>query len=425
MKPIESDLMEPENPRVYRLVLTGGPCGGKTTSQARLSTFFENLGWKVYRVPETATVLLSGGIKFSDLNSDETYKFQENLLRTMIQIENTYFELAKSCRRNCLIICDRGVMDASAYIEPDKWERMKKSNGWNEIEMRDNRYNQIVHMVSAANGAEQFYSTEEHSCRSEGVDHARDLDYKAASAWIGHPYFDVIDNSTDFEAKVNRMIECVCQKLSIDTGDRLLRTSRKLKFLVSGPLRDELFPSFQDFNVVHHYLQSSGQRVQTRLRKRGINGHWSYIHTTRRPHCHGQSIEVKTQLTQRDYLNMLAQKDDAHFTIFKKRRCFLVNNQYFQMDIYQEPSHPRCRGLIMLETYTSLEGEQLKKSLPNFLNIIKEVTGDPYYSMFNLSLKEDWNNTKKFCYSLHDLIEEGDRFKKDLSASKKLVNGKA
>ena len=24
-----------------------GPCGGKTTGQSRLSTFFENLGWKV------------------------------------------------------------------------------------------------------------------------------------------------------------------------------------------------------------------------------------------------------------------------------------------------------------------------------------------------------------------------------------------
>lgn len=42
------------------------------------------------------------------------YHFQENLLRTMIQIENTYFELGKSCIKNCLIICDRGVMDASA-----------------------------------------------------------------------------------------------------------------------------------------------------------------------------------------------------------------------------------------------------------------------------------------------------------------------
>lgn len=37
---------------------------------------------------------------------------------------------------------------------------MKNQNGWNEIEIRDNRYNQIIHMVSAAVGAEEFYSTE-------------------------------------------------------------------------------------------------------------------------------------------------------------------------------------------------------------------------------------------------------------------------
>ncbi|CAG9096088.1 unnamed protein product [Plutella xylostella] len=55
----------------YKLVLTGGPCGGKTTGQSRLCTFFENLGWKVFRVPETATVLLSGGVKFADLSPDE------------------------------------------------------------------------------------------------------------------------------------------------------------------------------------------------------------------------------------------------------------------------------------------------------------------------------------------------------------------
>lgn len=34
------------------------------------------------------------------------------------------------------------------------------ANNWNAVELRDNRYNQIVHMVSAANGAEEFYSTE-------------------------------------------------------------------------------------------------------------------------------------------------------------------------------------------------------------------------------------------------------------------------
>ncbi|KAE8744771.1 hypothetical protein FOCC_FOCC008587, partial [Frankliniella occidentalis] len=63
--------METKEKRAYKIVLTGGPCGGKTTGQSRLCTFFENLGWKVFRVPETATVLLSGGIKFSDLSEDE------------------------------------------------------------------------------------------------------------------------------------------------------------------------------------------------------------------------------------------------------------------------------------------------------------------------------------------------------------------
>ncbi|XP_043282470.1 TRPL translocation defect protein 14 isoform X2 [Venturia canescens] len=381
----------------------------------------------------------SGGIKFSDLTAEEAkrdnarlvkenvsadeddakwpeiirlesdggFKFQENLLRTMIQIENTFFQLGESCTRNCLIICDRGAMDASAFISKKQWELMMASNGWNNVELRDNRYNQIIHMVSAANGAEEFYSTEDHACRSEGVDMARERDYNAAAAWVGHPYFDVIDNRQDFDSKIRRMIECVCQKLGIDTGDRLRASSRKVKFLVKGPLpQDTEFPPFQDFDVVHNYLQSKTPNMQARLRKRGQKGHWSYIHTIRRPKMCGQVVEVKTQLTHRDYLNMLAQRDDSHFTIFKRRRCFLINNQYFQLDIYREPGHPRCRGLMLLETYTALAGQDLINILPNFLTIEKEVTGNPDYSMFNLSLREEWNSTNKYCHNLQNSVAE-------------------
>jgi hypothetical protein len=49
---------------IYKVVLTGGPCGGKTTGQDRLASFFETLGWKVFRVPETATILINGGVKY-------------------------------------------------------------------------------------------------------------------------------------------------------------------------------------------------------------------------------------------------------------------------------------------------------------------------------------------------------------------------
>ncbi|KAG8223947.1 hypothetical protein J437_LFUL003755 [Ladona fulva] len=340
-------------------------------------------------------------------SSSEAFRFQENLLKTMLQIENTFFELGETCSRDCLIICDRGAMDASAFISKEKWELMMDTNGWNPVELRDTRYNQIIHMVSAANGAEDFYSTEDHACRNEGMELARVLDNKAAESWVGHPYFDVIDNSTDFETKICRMIEAVCQKLGLDTGGRLLHNSRKVKFLVKGPLPPSSeFPSFQDFDVVHNYLQASSPSTQARLRKRGQRGHWSYTHTIRKPKVRGQVVEVKTQITHRDYINMLSQKEDSHFTIFKKRRCFLVNNQYFQLDIYKEPCHPRCKGLILLETYSPLKGKSLQNTLPQFLTIVEEVTGNPQYSMFNLSLREDWNTTKKFCHALQAAEEE-------------------
>lgn len=60
----------------------------------------------------------------------------------------------------------------------------------------------------------------------------------------------------------------------------------------------------------------------------------------------------------------------------------------------------RCKGLILLETYSTLQGTELLQRLPKFLNIVREVTGDPRYSMFNLSLKECWANNKNFCKSL-------------------------
>ena len=75
------------SPRIYKLVLTGGPCGGKTTGQERLATFFENAGWKVFTVPETATILLGGGVKFSELNESQSYAFQRDLLSTLLRIE--------------------------------------------------------------------------------------------------------------------------------------------------------------------------------------------------------------------------------------------------------------------------------------------------------------------------------------------------
>ena len=136
-----------EKPKIWRLVLTGGPCAGKTTALARVSTFFENIGWKVYRVPESANILLSGGVNFNELTPHQTQQFQEDLLKTILQIENTYFNLATESNQNCLVICDRGTMDASAYISSEQWNNILDKNQLDEIEIRDNRYNQVTYYL--------------------------------------------------------------------------------------------------------------------------------------------------------------------------------------------------------------------------------------------------------------------------------------
>ncbi|RWS07739.1 uncharacterized protein B4U79_14730 [Dinothrombium tinctorium] len=377
---------------VYKLVLTGGPCSGKTTGQARLSTFFENLGWKVYRVPETATTLFSGGIRFPELTAEEKDTFQENLMKTMLAIESTFFSLASTCRKNCLVVCDRGIMDAAAYMSKESYNKALKANSWNTVELRDNRYNQVVHLVTAAKGAEDFYNIADNPCRTEGLELARELDTLTAESWIGHPYIDVIDNSTDFETKLRRMIASVCRRIGIDTSDRLSVGSSKHKFLVKSLPPDNIFPSYQDFEVVHDYIVTSNPKIQSRLRKRGQNGYWSYQHTTRRCDSGNQVVEVRRQINHRDYVNYLTQRDDSHYTVYKLRRCFIWGDTYFQMDIYKTPCHSRCKGLILLEMYTSLKGDDLKKRLPPFLEIEKEVTGDPSFSMYNLSLKADWTS---------------------------------
>jgi len=399
--------MEVSNRTVYKLVLTGGPCGGKTTGQARLCTFFENMGWKVYRVPETATILLGGGVKFTDLSEKEVFNFQLNLIKTMMSIEDTFFQLAESSPCNCLVICDRGVMDASAYMKQDQWQAMKDEMNWNNVDLRDNRYNQVIHMVSAANGAEDFYGTEDHLVRHEDIGLARKLDNCSSQAWVGHPYFDVIDNSTDFEAKIVRMIASVCHRLGLDTEDRLSVDSKKRKFLVSGLPQCMEDIQFQDFIVVHDYLVTPTGKMQARIRKRGQNvrwdsekqiwnldtGKWTYTHTIRRV----EAVERKMQISAKEYELLVAERDTSRYTVYKKRRCFIWNNHYFQMDIYQQPCHPRCNNLILLETYTTQKAEEL--SLPDFLNIIKEVTNDSKYSMYNLSKRDDVKEKEEYLQS--------------------------
>lgn len=58
----ETNSIVPPNP-VYKIVLTGGPCGGKTTLLARLSPYLRERGFEVMTCPEAFTLLVMNGMQ--------------------------------------------------------------------------------------------------------------------------------------------------------------------------------------------------------------------------------------------------------------------------------------------------------------------------------------------------------------------------
>lgn len=48
-----------------KIVFTGGPCAGKTTSMANCAELLRERGYQVYLVPEAATQIAVGGGMFN------------------------------------------------------------------------------------------------------------------------------------------------------------------------------------------------------------------------------------------------------------------------------------------------------------------------------------------------------------------------
>ncbi len=62
---------------------------------------------------------------------------------------------------------------------------------FNESELCDQRYHAVIHLVSAADGAREFYSTHINPARLEDVEQAAVVDGRIQTAWTRHPHLRI------------------------------------------------------------------------------------------------------------------------------------------------------------------------------------------------------------------------------------------
>ena len=72
--------------------------------------------------------------------------------------------------RVAVILCDRGLMDGKAYMEAETWEKMLRTYGIHEKDMRDNRYDAVFHLITAADGAAKYYNLDTNHARTETIE---------------------------------------------------------------------------------------------------------------------------------------------------------------------------------------------------------------------------------------------------------------
>ncbi|MEI6228770.1 MAG: AAA family ATPase [Candidatus Saccharibacteria bacterium] len=368
---------------ITKIVITGGPCSGKTTGMSYLVEKLRDLGFAVFIVPEIATELILGGFNPKTATRKEIIKFEKLIIKSQLYHEDIISEFAKDASEKSdkvVILFDRGVMDVRAYVDSDEFQAILDNMQKTIVGLRDRRYDAVLHMVTAAEGAADFYTLDNNPARLEtNPKDAIEACKKTKNAWVGHPHLRIIDNSTNFEEKIRRVLSEACQVLGVPSP-----IEKERKFLVSGfKLPANL--AVQKIDIEQVYLNPARSGVEERVRRRGQNGNFVYYRTCKLTTAESDTrLETENQISGYEYLHALRHDADARCQkIVKKRYCFLWQNTYYELDVIVSPK--KHKGLTLLEIESTDRNNNLL--IPKFVKVQREVTGDPDYSNFGLSLK--------------------------------------
>lgn len=365
---------------IYRIVITGGPCAGKTTAMAELKERLENVGWRVFLVPEAATILFHHGARFADFSANGEagiVSFQAHLAQLQMRIEDTMHEMAAASGDKSVLLIDRGVMDGKAYCPSlSSWALVLDRIGGTEAQVRDRRYDAVIHLVSAAVGAEEHYTLQQcgggESSRFESLEEARVLDERTCQAWVGHEHLNIIDNCTNFTRKMQRAVNRVCKVLGEPVPGYRLRKFRLPHMSVDEVVARARGAGIQNCRVFlcDTTYVSPSSRVRMRC---DPDHHGASYYMQEFVEISGKPRRQREQLiTSQVYLQRMKEANaDGYQTLHKQLVVFKYGGDVYEANIFKET--------LILE----VEAESLESNIviPPFLGEgAVEVTNDSMYN---------------------------------------------
>ncbi|MBR0138448.1 MAG: AAA family ATPase [Erysipelotrichaceae bacterium] len=358
---------------IKKIVCTGGPCSGKTTLLTRVQEIFEERGYRVFIDHEAATDLITGGISPATMGM---YEFQKYCIALQMKKEELFMQAAEEIKGdNVLVFCDRGILDDKGYVSPDEFTEILKGFNTTEEEAKMN-YDMVLHLTTAAKGAEEAYTLSNNEARYETIDQARAVDDTILASWEGHPNRVIIGNESEFEAKIRKAIQAIFGFLG---GEKPVEIFKKYLVNVNDDVLAQIKadPTVTVTHITQYFLQSI-HNEEKRVRKREKDGNTLYYYSEANLLSVNTRIKRDRMISEKQYVDYLAQKDESLNVINKDRYGFIHDNLYFKLDVFD---FDKQHGLLSVQ----IPSEDTVVDLPDYVDIIKDVSTDPNYKNYYLA----------------------------------------
>lgn len=344
-----------------KIVLTGGPCAGKTTAIQQIEKEFTEKGYQVLIVPEAATILINSGMKPFGNFALDIVEFQKKVMTLQLTLEELAEKTAEQSKNKTLILCDRGLLDDKAYVTKQEWQNLLRAFETTEFDLM-HRYDLVIHLRTAALGKEEFYTLNNNSARTETKEEARKKDKKTLESWLGYEHLKIIGNENSFDEKINSVIKEIYEVLKKPYPLQIQR-----KYLVEKVNIEKIEKiKLVKLDIEQYVIEN--ENIEYIYRKTGKEKEEKYTVIMKMDmDINSERITTQRKISEKEYYaNMPSDKTP----IKKKRYCFEYQNKYFRLDIFST-------GLKMLEIEQTSSDQVLE--IPKFIEVQEEVTNDIAY----------------------------------------------
>lgn len=350
------------NKDILNIVVTGGPCGGKTSALNELTLLLRSYGYTVYLVDEVATELINDGIKPFGDNSIDIKSFQSLVFDAQISKEEIRKKAASFCPNSKVaILYDRGLLDNRGYIKDAIFEEIIKERNISETDIIT-RYDLVIHLVTAAIGKEEYYTTLNNSARTETPEQARMQDRKTMEAWRNHPNLKIVGNDTLFEEKIQKVKNYIRAYIG---EEEVIKQERYIIDINDIDLNNFLHHMIKE--VIEEFVLNYDNDEIEIFSKSTINGSSYYTCIKKKKN---DDTKICRTISSNEYFNYRSKIKGN--VIEKIRYNFIQDQERYRLDLFNLSGYPLA---ILERDITNIN----IKGIPNFIKNATIITNNRDY----------------------------------------------